>query len=463
MSWRRFVPVVLAVSSLVACEPFTGGPGGTGGSSSASDASSSGSGSMSDSSSSTGMDCTVTGCTAGANATGECKNGKCEYTCAATFGDCDATPSDCEADLTKDGNCGGCAVNCSKSCAVFGDAFGCTEAVEIAAGDEHTCARTGTGVVWCWGDNGKGQLGIGDGTTNASAPTKVPLTFVAAQLSARGNATCVVGQEGELACWGNDGTPNTSPFVYTAVPKIDRVSVGGEENPGGGTFGKSLVMLPTGEVRSFTLTSLATVTLGGVKAAQAGIAAGGLHACIFDAAQAVSCLGDDTHGQLGQGTPNHGPTLIGVGGVLAVEVVAGYQHTCARDQTGGMTCWGDNQFKQVNNTTDVIVGTPDPVDISLVDGMGAGGHHTAALKGGKLFLWGDNASKQSSQGASAVIADPTEYTGLGGNVVAVSLGGAHTCALIAGGVLKCWGDNASGQVAGMPSAPIAAPATVTIP
>lgn len=467
MSWRRFAPVALALSTVViACEPFTGGPGGTGGASSGTEASTSGSGSMSDTSSSTGMeDCTITGCTAGANATAECKDKKCEYTCTALFASCDAVPSDCEVDLSADGNCGGCAVNCAKSCAAFGATFGCTEVVEIAAGDNHTCARTGTGVVWCWGDNAQGQLGIGDGAAFKQMPTKVDLQFPAGQLSARGNATCVVGQGGELACWGNDGTASSTPLKYTPPSSAARVAVAGQEipDPDPDTFGKSLVLLATGEVRSFTLSNLGNPSFGGVATAQAGVAAGGLHACIFDAAGVVRCQGDDTRAQLGHGAPNSGMTLMPVGGASAVELAAGYQHTCALDQSGGMTCWGDNQFHQASDTTDLITGAPDPVDLTDVDHIGAGGRHSAAIKAGKLFLWGDNMTKQSSQTSASTVASPTEYTGLGGSVVAVALGGSHTCALLHTGVLKCWGDNTYAQVAGAPSAPIAAPAIVNVP
>jgi alpha-tubulin suppressor-like RCC1 family protein len=38
------------------------------------------------------------------------------------------------------------------------------DAVELASGSEHTCARTRDDAVWCWGANGSGQLG--DGTLN---------------------------------------------------------------------------------------------------------------------------------------------------------------------------------------------------------------------------------------------------------------------------------------------------------
>lgn len=448
----------IALATLApACEPFTG-PAGAGASSSGSDTSS---GSME--TSSTGMDCTMTGCPAGANATGECKNGACVYTCGASFGDCDADPTDCEADLTIDGNCGACAVNCAKSCVPFGATFGCTEPVEITAGDFHTCARTGDGLVYCWGRNDKGQLGVGGGTTETSTPSKVNLPFVAAQISAGGNATCAVGQAGELACWGNDGTAMTTPLVYAGTPlDIEEVAVGGSLPPS--NFGPTLLRLGTGEVRRFTVSSVTQPMITGVKAAQTGIAAGGAHACVFDAGGVVSCLGDDSSGQLGQGTTGHGPALVEVGAVDAVAVAAGSAFTCALDPRKRVTCWGDNAFHQVSSSATTPIATPSTQpSVEGVDRIDAGGTHVAAIVAGKLFLWGDNQDNEVSPSMASDLAAPTEYAGVSG-VVLAALGGTHTCVLLDGGTVKCWGNNLAGQCGtSTVTDPVVTPVTVLIP
>ncbi|MFO0611216.1 MAG: hypothetical protein U0414_01415 [Polyangiaceae bacterium] len=454
------IALFTAASCLLAlgCEPFTG-TGGAGGASSGSMSTASTQSTTttsSDSSSSTGMDCTATGCPAGANATGECVKGQCVYTCAKDFADCDSNPADCEADLSLDGNCGACTVNCAKSCEPFGETYGCTEVVQIAAGGSHTCARTGTGVVWCWGDNAKGQLGIGGGVNGTPTPTKVAPLMPAGQISAAGSATCIVGQKGELACWGSDGNSTTGPLVYAKLPPIERVSVSGA--------GKTLVMLGSGEVRQFTLSNVTEPTAAGVTTSQAGIAAGAQHGCVFDAASKVRCFGDDSYGQLGQGSPNNSSSVpIEVGGLTAVALVAGDAHTCALDQTGLMECWGSNGFSQVSSTVASIIPSPSLIDLVSVQLMAAGRSHTAALAENKLYLWGDNTSKQCASVADLTIENPTEYAVLGGTVMSLALGGAHTCALLKGGIVKCWGDNTAGQVGVPNSAPVATPTIVNIP
>jgi hypothetical protein len=73
--------------------------------------------------------------------------------------------------------------------------------VELASGAVHTCARTSSGLAFCWGQNFQGQLG--DGTTENRAravPVAGGLTF--AELHAGGAQTCGRTATGEQYCWG---------------------------------------------------------------------------------------------------------------------------------------------------------------------------------------------------------------------------------------------------------------------
>lgn len=42
----------------------------------------------------------------------------------------------------------------------------------LAGGGYHTCGRTNTGALYCWGDNSQGQLGDGS-TTSSTVPVRV--------------------------------------------------------------------------------------------------------------------------------------------------------------------------------------------------------------------------------------------------------------------------------------------------
>lgn len=82
---------------------------------------------------------------------------------------------------------------------------GLTNAVELSSGlgsdGYHTCARRGDGSVWCWGENGSGQ--IGDGTTSdRRAPVMV---LPSASRIAVGRAhSCAVAPSGGVMCWGEN-------------------------------------------------------------------------------------------------------------------------------------------------------------------------------------------------------------------------------------------------------------------
>jgi hypothetical protein len=83
--------------------------------------------------------------------------------------------------------------------------------VQVAAGEDHTCARLSTGAVRCWGNNGTGQLGygntatIGDNEAPASAGD-VNVGGAVAQLALGGEHVCALLTDGAVRCWGNNGT-----------------------------------------------------------------------------------------------------------------------------------------------------------------------------------------------------------------------------------------------------------------
>lgn len=81
--------------------------------------------------------------------------------------------------------------------------------VRISAGNNHTCALTREGSLYCFGANIAGQLGVGD-ETNRPSPTLVPAPNgrVWLTVSAGGNHTCAIAgrdledTDGLLYCWG---------------------------------------------------------------------------------------------------------------------------------------------------------------------------------------------------------------------------------------------------------------------
>jgi alpha-tubulin suppressor-like RCC1 family protein len=84
----------------------------------------------------------------------------------------------------------------------YGQVMGLTDVVDVAPADEHTCALTGAGDVWCWGDNHAGQLG--DGTRDSRmVPRKVRGLSNVRAIAAAGAHTCAIDRADTLSCWGS--------------------------------------------------------------------------------------------------------------------------------------------------------------------------------------------------------------------------------------------------------------------
>jgi alpha-tubulin suppressor-like RCC1 family protein len=97
------------------------------------------------------------------------------------------------------------------------------EAVEVGGGIGHTCARTSTGDVHCWGTDSKKQLG-GGGDRDVPGAALGGLPGPAEDLAVGGEHNCVVTR-GEVWCWGRNhkdqlGTAGGDRGAPMAVPGL---------------------------------------------------------------------------------------------------------------------------------------------------------------------------------------------------------------------------------------------------
>ena len=81
------------------------------------------------------------------------------------------------------------------------DVTGDDRFIQLARGLEHVCGLTGEGVVYCWGRNAYGQIGAGAEDPNYQLPTPVYLGWVADEksfvyIAADGDHSCAVTGEG---------------------------------------------------------------------------------------------------------------------------------------------------------------------------------------------------------------------------------------------------------------------------
>jgi len=276
-----------------------------------------------------------------------------------------------------------------------------TDIVALSAGGFHSCGITTTGGVKCWGSNGSGQLGDGTRFRRMLPVDVVGLGGPVTAISAGASHTCAVLASGGLKCWGSNA------FGQVGVVSIPEVN-----------------SHPT-PVDALGLTS-------GI----AGVAAGDYHTCAVTTAGAVKCWGTNQDGLIG-GSPDVPALASGVsalaasGDFMAISprFVYYYPSSCAL-VGGGVQCWGYNTKGQLGDGTT----TSRPVPL-LVTGLASGvqaishGGQTACalLASGGVKCWG------AGYGTT-----PADVLGLASGVAGISVGEYHGCAVTAGGAAKCW-------------------------
>jgi len=214
-----------------------------------------------------------------------------------------------------------------------------------------------------------------------------------------------------------------------------------------------------------TPASVGNVDIGGTVTQ---MTAGSGFTCALLEGGTVRCWGASDSGQLGYGSIEsigNDETPAAQGDVdidaVVVEVRAGWFHTCVRLQSGDVRCWGYNYYGQLgygnqNNLGDKQGETPNTfanVDVGgPVTQLAAGRLHTCALlEAGTVRCWGDNTYGQLGYGNTINIGDTeppasVDPVDIGDIVVALTAGAEHTCALLQGGNVRCWGRGRDGRL-----------------
>ncbi len=178
------------------------------------------------------------------------------------------------------------------------------------------------------------------------------------------------------------------------------------------------------------------------------------HTCALLAGGKIRCWGENNAGQLGDGTATDSPVPVYVADISdAVAVSAGYYHSCAVHRNGQVSCWGSNLKGALGLPEDmqwaiapaVVPGVEDAVDVTT------GSDHTCALLAdGRVKCWGDNEHGQLGNGTTSASFTPVDVPDIRLGTM-ISSSHEHTCVGEAlGGVarhvsVKCWGRNNEGQ------------------
>ena len=177
------------------------------------------------------------------------------------------------------------------------------------------------------------------------------------------------------------------------------------------------------------------------------IAAGQFHTCGITVS-GTRCWGDNSFGQLGNGTVSPDSIPIAVSGSPAfTQIATGRSHGCGLTSDGQAWCWGTNASGQLGDSSTVTRSVPAPVGGGQTfRQLAAGVLHTCGLRtDGLAYCWGSGANGRLGNGATQTAILPVAVAG-GHLFTSLTLGDAHTCGLRNDGVVLCWGSNQSGRI-----------------
>lgn len=305
-------------------------------------------------------------------------------------GQCGCMPTTCESQGVLCGqipdSCGG-MLNCDLYCVD-----------SVSGGAEHACA-IGSGKLKCWGSNQSGQLG-NDSTTQANNPVDVvglPPNTQVLQTATGGRHTCALLSNTAVKCWG-----------YNERGQLGVGTTVDAKKPGESAVVSGAIQVVTGVDHTCALVQKPNVPV------QEGYG--------------VKCWGSNEFGQIGDpslfviGVNVPAPKdVVGLSDRGVLELAAGEYHTCARMVDGTVACWGRNNMGQLGNLT---------ANVFMTDVIGN--------KLTPAFGWDNNITVPQNKFDYYVIRQSFVKPSIT-DVISLSAGRGHTCALTRGRELFCWG------------------------
>ena len=371
---------------------------------------------------------------------------------------------------------------------------------QISVGSGHACALSSGGGVKCWGNGTNGQLGNNANITLMLPGNLVvdsgsnPLTGIV-QVYSGSNHSCALDSDGGVWCWGqgtygrlgNDASTRKNHAVAVVDgdgskdPLTSIVQIGGSNSSpcaltvegtvkcwGFGSDGRLGNKSNTHKDHPVDVVASGTdsTPLSGI--IQISQSSTSNHACGVTSEGGVVCWGYGGNGQLGNGNTANKDYPVAVvtsetdttplGGI--VQVNTGWEHTCALTDQGGVKCWGEGSYGRLGNKSSTSTDYPvDVVDedsrplIGVVQIASGTAHTCALLVGGGVVCWGYGPYGQMGNGGTATTTDtavrvlekedsPFALSG----VVQIDAGEHHVCALASSGEVLCWGVGTSGRL-----------------
>jgi alpha-tubulin suppressor-like RCC1 family protein/phosphodiesterase/alkaline phosphatase D-like protein len=288
--------------------------------------------------------------------------------------------------------------------------------------------------VMGWGSNLVGQVGNAGGQsfwpTGITDSSGILAGKTVIALAAGANHSLALCSDGTLAAWGSNSAGQLgsgSPYSNSTIPvAVDQT---------GDLAGKTVIAVAAGKSHSLVLCSDGTLAAWG--------------------ANELSQLGG--HDQ----TLSRTPVMLDKPGFLAgrrvIAIAAKGSHNLALCDDGVIGAWGDNSSGQLGDgsiqtrTSPIRVGDASVLQGRKVVTIAAGDLHSLALcDDGTLFAWGENSQRQLGDGSITDRWSPVQLQAIGPlagkRISELSAGGNFSMALCTDGTIAAWGSNSNGQL-----------------
>lgn len=280
------------------------------------------------------------------------------------------------------------------------------------------------GRLWIWGRNVSCELGLSNAAAEVMIPTLIPLKDVNFVAREGMHVLAVAGSDRTLYAWGNNSYGQVGNGTSSAVPVCSPTPV---KLPDGSVM-KDVVYAHSGRELSVAIQELP------------------------DQTRKVWVWGRNHLGQLGQGTADNNPHAVPVEVALLpnnISKVSGESyHLIALAKDGTVYSWGDNTYGQLGDGTLNKRFIPGKITAlsEVIDVAGGTGAASALKKDGTVLMWG-RGNFGTMGNNTMILQNPTPLLVSNLNSIrGIYAEGLAMLALSQDGTLWTWGYNIYGQL-----------------